>query len=162
MLIPDPHNILIPKLKSMEDMFDFSNFKGSSEFEKSLLYSMYISHPGRFKFVAVNIIVLIYLTSKNYSYITKDDVEACERSPVGTNVCSSIPRSLSTLSSHKTYQDIVIQGSRNFDPRTVYTQLIRIKLVLCTIKLKEETHLLEYKPLASSRIQSALDTRGSR
>jgi hypothetical protein len=57
--------------------------------------------------VAVNIIELIYLTSKNYSYVTKEDVEACERNPAGKNVCSSIPRSLSTLFSHKTYQDIV-------------------------------------------------------
>jgi hypothetical protein len=94
----------------MEDMFDFSNLTGCSELEKSLFNSMYISQPGRFKFVAVNIIELIYLTCKNYSYVTKEDVEACEGNPMGTKVCSSVPRSLSTLFSHKTYQDIVNTG----------------------------------------------------
>jgi hypothetical protein len=107
MLIPDPHNILIPQLKSMEDMFDFSNLTGCSEFEKSLYSPMHISEPGRFKFVAVNIIELIYLTSKNYSYVTKEDVEACQENPVGTKVCSLMPRAQSALFSHKTYQDIV-------------------------------------------------------
>jgi hypothetical protein len=107
MLIPDPHNILLPTLKSMEYMFDFSNLTGSSAFEKALFNPAHMSEPGRFKFVAVNILELIYLTSKNYSYVTKEDVETCQGSRIGTQVCSTLPRSASALFSHRTYQDIV-------------------------------------------------------
>jgi hypothetical protein len=107
LLVPDPTNSLVAKLSTMSDMFDFSNLTGTSDFETLLYNRLNAGRPGHFKFVAVNIVELIYLSAKSYSYITRDDVESHPHDPVGNHVAGGVPKSISALYTHKLYQKLV-------------------------------------------------------
>jgi hypothetical protein len=107
LLVPDPKNCLVTKLSDMNDLFDFSNLEGPSDFEKLLHNRLNVGRPGHFKFVAVNIVELIYLSPKSYSYITRDDIESCPDDPIGVHISGGVPKSVSALYTHQLYRRLV-------------------------------------------------------